>query len=79
MVHGAVEHGGFGDDFVPCDFEAGCEARQITSPTFGPLEEPTMTPLRQPTLPMKTNPTIGMARHDPNVPMLARSGGDLTI
>ena len=23
MVHGAVEHGGFGDVFVLCDFEAG--------------------------------------------------------
>ena len=79
MVHGAVEHGSFGDVLFCVILRPDGEARQITSPIFGPLEESTMTPLRPPTSPMKTNPTIRIARNDPNGPILARSGDDLTI
>ena len=79
MMHGAVEHGGFGDVFVLCDLRPDSEARQFFKRFRADLPFDAFDPLRPSPSAMITNPTIGMARHDPNGPMLARSGGGLTI
>ena len=69
----------FDDVFFLCDGGWKSRRAKSTSPILAPGREDPSDPLRPPPSATMMKPTIRMARYDPNRPMTASWGGNLTI